>query len=202
MIQQFNRHQLIFGSISFYGGALVIFLSWVVIRAVLEMTMAFVYWHTWSPGNLALLVVNCLVGFGAWQWWRQGEKYLVFKDEPFHARLREHEGEEYVHIVTGPGDERVVGFRDLLAQVFFAGPKLMCAGAARYLSRIPESEDLEERMGFALEELRAKGTRQPALKYADKAEEVGALIRCGLVDFSLSKMLLKATSAAPPVSDQ
>jgi hypothetical protein len=93
------------------------------------------------------------------------------------------------------GNDGIVLLGDVFAQIFFAGPRLLCSGIAHICSRLPNDPDLEVRMREVLERLRTAKQWETAQVYRDHAEAVGALIRCGLVDFSASKSTMKAAPA-------
>lgn len=217
LIQEFNRRQAILGGLCIAGGVLILVIMWMVIDGIVGAISIF----TDSGGGRpmqgvspprqtphspvpAVLVITSVWAVGAWHWWSRGYRYRVFPDRLFVAGLRREQGEDIGPFAVGDDEEPVTGFRDLLAQILLGGPRLICTGAARIQSRLPNYPDLEQRMQTLLERLRAQAKWQPALAYADQAEEMGALLRLGLAEFSFSKMLVKAVSdkPAPPPPDE
>jgi hypothetical protein len=125
---------------------------------------------------------------GFWKW-RKGEGYRVFADTAFYVALSPESGgavmtQFYLH--------RVTGLAYLLSQLFLAGPWQLFTGLKRFRSLLPNDAALEMRMSELLAKLRAIGKWEPALKYQEHAKELGALIRCGLVEFSATKLTVKA----------
>ncbi len=193
MIQRFNREQMVSGLLSIGAGFLILLVTWAALRAVLSAANYITPFPDSAVGTLVLWLMAALVGVGWYQWWRMGDRFHIFKDEIFHAALRREHGDE-TNVVSLAEGEEVSGVVSLFAQIFLRGPRLIFTGIARLQSRFAENPEMEERMGRVLQLLGVSKKWQPALVYEEQAEELGALIRCGLVDFSASKMLLKAAS--------
>jgi hypothetical protein len=181
-------------------------LTWVVFRAVLGAATVVTMYSESSVSGIAGLITFGLLAFGAYRWWRAGDRYLVFKDELYLAAVRREQGDDSGPFAVGDEEQEVSGVIELFSQIFVGGPRLICTGIARIQSRLPDYLDLEARMGVLLERLRALKKWQPGMAYVDQAEELGALMRCGLVEFSSSKMIVKAVgekseSPAPEAED-
>jgi hypothetical protein len=197
MIQEFNRRQALTGGLLVAAGALIVWITWAVLRAVLSAASVLTPYSEATLGKPAGFITLGLVALGVYRWWRNGDRYRVFPDQLFLAGVRRERGEEVPPFATGDEEETVSGFTELMSQVFLGAPRLICNGAARIQSRLPNYPDLEQRMQTLLERLRALQKWQPAMPYAEQAEEMGALLRCGLAEFSLSKMVVKAVSDKP-----
>ncbi len=196
MIQRFNRVQTLSGIAQFVGGTLLLTVVWIAFRIAGQILHTFT--DSEGPRKFAAFVPALLLGLGGWRWWKGGERFRVFKDSAFHTALLQQRGQDDSIIVTGPGEHSIDGFRDFFAHIFLLGPWLVFNGVTMVLSRLPVLGDLEERMERMLQRLRLSGKWESAEHYSDYAEEVGALIRCSLVDFSPSKFILRAADGKNP----
>jgi hypothetical protein len=191
MIKRFNRQQIIFGILQFTAGIVFLLIAWVLFMYLAGFFMVLMPW-TWESSitakGVASYIVAILFAVGIRKWFVRGEQFRVFKDSAFHAALNENPESSLMQ----EGEDYGTGVMDIIGQFIFFGSRQICTAIARIRARLPESADLEERMGYALKQMREKGKWEDVAKYSDYAEEVGALIRCGLVDFSLSKLRLKA----------
>jgi hypothetical protein len=192
MIKRFNRQQIILGTLNLFAGAIILVIAWMFFRYTSRLLMSF-FWNQppVSPTVVAHAVTGILVLTGIMEWRRGEEGYRVFKDSAFYASLDHVSGgafmtQRYLHRVTGPAY--------IISQLFLAGPHQICRGVTRLRSLLPNHGDLEKRMEEVLGWLKASGEWQTALKYRDNAEEIGALIRCGRVDFSITKLRLRAVT--------
>jgi hypothetical protein len=145
-----------------------------------------------KAATIASLVAAATTLGGFWRWYSHKEGTRLFKDHAFYDCLELDFGATQTREL---GNEEIHDFSDLLGQIFFAGPRRICNGIARIRSRLPENGEFEEQMGYVLERLRAAKQWEPAIRYRDHAQEVGVLIRCGLVDFSPTKMTLRLATA-------
>jgi len=198
LIPEFNRRQAITGGLFMAAGAFIVWITWVALQAVFLASSILTQYSESKVDKIASTLTFASVVIGVVYWWRAGERYRVFRDQLFVAGLRREKGEDIGPFAVGDDEEPVTGIRDLMAQIFLSGPRLICTGVARIQSRLPDYPDLERRMQTLLEQLRAKPQWQLATAYADQAEEMGGLLRAGLAEFSLSKMLVKAVSDQPP----
>ncbi len=200
MIERFNREQAVFGGLFIGAGVLILLFTWMIVRAVLAAASVITLYPESSFRGFAALVPVALLVVGWYRWWRTGERYRVFKDKLFEAGVRRERGEDLGPFAVGDEEEAVSGIRELFAQILLGGPRLIFTGMARIQSRLPKFPDLEDRMRVLLELLRQTEKWQPAMLYVDQSEELGALMRCGLVEFSARKMLLKAVSDRPQLA--
>lgn len=193
MIRKFNRTQILLGGVNLVAGTVILWIAWWFFCYVDSVIRAR-FWHSvsaWSAtvatGAVLLLLVT---GF---RQWRRGEAgYQVFHDTAFYAALDPvTEGAA----VTQLSVHRVTGIAYLVSQFFLAGPRQICTGLTRLRSLLPHDPNLEARMSELLTRMRAIGKWDDAQKYEAEARELGALIRCGLVDFSRTKLRVKAAEA-------
>jgi hypothetical protein len=191
MIKDYNRRQLILGILQFAGGIVATLLVWVFFLYTSGFLMIFIP-ATWDSSITAKGVASwctaIVIVLAFLNWRRRGDQYRIFKDSAFRAFVIENPEGQYMK----EGEDFASGPFDIVKNVMFTGPQWLCTAVARILARLPQNTDLDERLAQALERLRASTKWQPAEHYADHAEEVGALIRLGLVDFSVSKGRLKA----------
>jgi hypothetical protein len=192
MIQRYNREQMLFGVLAIIGGIVILLVTWVFIRGICDfMTIL----SSKSPRTIASLVMSPIIVLGFRYWWVRGERYAILKDADFRASL----DPDYQGASRTEQDEQLIsGFSDLFAQVFYIGPRLICTGITRIYARLSPDADLEQRMASVLDRMRASTKWLPTETYVDHREEVAALIRLGLVDFSASKGRLKAAGPGAP----
>ncbi len=190
MIERYNREQLLRGVLNFVLGAIILGITWLFFRVVASVVLGSFWKHApISYDMMATGLTAAVFVSGAIQWARGGESYRVFKDTDFYASLD--------HVSTGAflvkhGVHRITGVAYLLSQIFLGGPWQICTGYTRLRSRLPNDPKLEARMREVLGWMRTSGQWETAMKYRDNAEELGALIRCGFVEFSATKMRVKA----------
>jgi hypothetical protein len=194
MISEFNRRQLIRGLVLLLAGIGTMGVVWLVCLFGAEIVHAFTPNPTFQPRNFATGVAVILAAVGAWRWYSRGQGAQIFRDHAFSEALN-------LDMATSQANESddvdVANYRDIFRQVIFIGPSLLCSGVAHWLSRMKPNPELEARMVTVLERIRATKKWQDAHHYRDQAEEVAALIRCGLVDFSPSKLRLKVAGLTP-----
>jgi hypothetical protein len=188
MVQRFNCHQILLGTLNVVIGFWIVVLAWFFFRYVTEIAFrAFWPGEPIPPTTVAYVICGLLLFTGIWQW-RRGEGYQVFADTPFYAAIGETESgamtQLYVH--------RVTGLACALSQIFLAGPRQLCTGITRFRFLLSTDPELERRMSELLASMRAIAQWEPATKYANQAVELGALIRCGFVEYSPTKMKVKA----------
>lgn len=188
MIQRYNREQMLFGVLAIIGGIVILLVTWVLVRGICDfMTIL----STKSPRAIASLVMSALIVLGFRYWWVRGERYAILKDADFRASL----DPDYQGASRTEQDENLVsGFGDLFAQIFYIGQRLICNGITRIYARLIPDPDLEQRMTSTLQRMRVSTKWLSTESYTDHREEVAALIRLGLVDFSASKGRLKAAT--------
>jgi hypothetical protein len=192
MIKRFNRQQIVIGILQFTAGMVLLLIPWLLMFWTASFLIGYVLWNSFlTEHQFASLGTAIFVFFGIRKWSRGGEGFPIFKDSAFHACLNLDPDAAFMR--EGDND-RVTDLSDLLSQILCSGPRFMCTAIARIHARLPEDSDLEERMGYAIERMQEEGEWEEASKYKDYAQEVGALIRCGLVDFSITRQQLKAVS--------
>jgi hypothetical protein len=190
MIKRFNRQQVIFCILQFTAGMALLLIPWVLLFWTATFLMGYVFWNFFlTESQVASLGTAIFVFVGIRKWSGGGEGFPIFKDAAFHACLNL---DPKAALMRERDNDRVTDLSDLLSQILCSGPRFMCTAMAHIHARLPEDPDLEERMSYAIERMRAKGEWEQASKYKDYAQEVGALIRCGLVDFSVTRQQLKA----------
>ena len=190
MIERYNREQLLRGVLNLVFGAVILAITWLFFRVVAGVVMGG-FWKQapLSYETAATVLMTIVFVSGAVQWARGGESYRVFKDTDFYASLDHVSAGAFM---TQRHVHRITGIAYVLSQVFLGGPWQICKGYARLRSRLPNDPKLEARMREVLGWMRTSGQWETAMKYRDNAEELGALIRCGLVEFSATKMRVKA----------
>lgn len=195
MIERYNRQQLIHGLLNLVLGAVILWITWMIFRGVAWVILTQFWKKPPVPlDTVALALTGIIFVSGVVQWARGAEGYQVFKDTVFHASLEHVSGGSYI---IDRYTRRVTGVAYLFSQLFLAGPWQVCKGVARLRSRLPNDPKLELRMREVLGWMRASGQWETAMKYRDNSEELGALIRCGLVEFSVTKGRVKAVPAKP-----
>jgi hypothetical protein len=195
VIERFNREQLIRAVLHFVLGGIILWITWWAFYWAAWLVMR-EFWKTTpvSVANVASALTGLVFVSGVVQWVRGGKGYQVFKDTPFYASIDHVSGGAFMmQLYT----HRITGLAYILSQLFLGGPWQICQGVARLRGRLPNDPKLELRMREVLGWMRASGQWETAMKYQDNSEELGALIRCGLVEFSATKGRVKAVPAKP-----
>ncbi len=195
MIERYNRTQLRKGGVNLLLGAAILGITWLFFRFAAGLVLHS-FWKgapvsapTVAHGLTALVFVAGVV-----QWARGPEAYRVFTDTVFHAALEPVSGGA---VMLQRKTLPIAGIGYVLSQIFLAGPWQICTAVARFRALLPKDPLLEARMREVLGWMRTSGQWETAIKYRDNAQELGALIRCGMVEFSETKMRVKAVPAKP-----
>jgi uncharacterized membrane protein YbhN (UPF0104 family) len=191
MIRRFNRGQIVAGIVGIFIGFLFLFLAWLLVLVCTLFTLAILNLQ-WNATLLGSCLALAIAGCGAWYWLARREGARVFKDHAFYDSLQLDLGIQQGQEL---GNDGIVLLGDVFAQIFFAGPRQICTGIAHICARLPSDPDLENRMREVLGLLQTANHWETAQVYRDQAQAVGALIRCGLVDFSTTKSSMKAAPA-------
>ena len=186
MISRYNRSQLMLAVVRLVGGTVCFFLAYLFFRYV----PAFISGQFGFPLTPAMAQV--IAGFGllavalsGYRTWKNQGGLQSYHESAFYHDLSAADSggayftEQYIQRVTGPAY--------VLSQVFLAGPLWVLKAWTLFASRIPASNELEDRLGKVLATLKAANKWQSINDYPDHCTEILYLAQMGLIDFSASK---------------
>jgi hypothetical protein len=188
VIRRYNTSQIVKGLLRIGLGAVAFWLAFIFFRFAAEIFFERFGVKGYSPAQVAAVCTVLMGASGLWQWVKGGERSTFTDSVLYDMNWLAHDLDPFRRSIAS----QVPGLSYALAQVFIAGPLQVLKGVAMLCSLLPVSGDLEARMLRLLEEMRAVSGWQDARKYADHGEELGALIRCGAIEFSATKGRVKA----------
>ncbi len=185
MIAAFNRHQTLLAAFNCLLSAIAVVATFVFFLAATAMVMKG-FGFKGPPGLPFWVASVCLLFvmvFGIFEF-RRGGGHHGYHESDLYPGFDLSTGSGYlanhrVQEVTAPAY--------ILSQIFLAAPMQLMKGIDRIQSRIPETEDLERRLDSLLREVNATPKWHPLLTYANRAEEIGYLIRMEKIQFSPNK---------------
>lgn len=188
VIRRYNTSQIVKGLLRIGLGVVAFWLAFVFFRFAAERLLEWLGVKGYSPAQIAAVCTVLLGLTGFRQWVKGGEGSTFTESVLYDMNWLAHDLDPFRSSIVS----QVPGLAYALSQVFMAGPLQVLKGVAMLRSLLPASGDLEARMLRLLEEMRAVSGWQDARKYADHGEELGALIRCGAIEFSATKGRVKA----------
>lgn len=189
MIAAFNRRQALLAALNGFLGVAAAAATFVFFH--LATTMISRGFGFDGPPGLALgVAAACLVFvtiFGVFEF-RRGGGHCGYHESDLYPGF---------DLSTGSGHfanyrvQQVTAPAYLLSQVFLAAPMQLMRALERLCSRIPESADLEQRLGSLLREVNATPKWHPLRTYAARSREIAHLIRMDQVQFSPNKGMVR-----------
>ena len=187
MIKRYNRYQILVALLAIAGGLICCFFA----------AMFFRYVPAWAMKQFGLGVsvetawMICALGLLAlfssgYSLWKKGGGLKSFGESAFYFEALatgETGGAYEVNRRLG----QVTGTSHALSQFFLAGPLMLFNAATRFANLISFSALREERMGQALDKLRAANKWQGLEEHEGWEEEIRYLAQVGAVDFGVPK---------------
>jgi len=189
MIHEYNGKQNLKALMSFIGG----FFSCICSYFFFFLTIKFISWQYGFELSKSLphlcgalgLLATWISGYKIWKnkggliGYHESAFYHNFGDETAGAIVTDH----YLHRVTGPAYA--------LSQTFLAGPIWILGGFTLLKSKIPFSETLDSNLSRVLKELREIRKWQGFIDHPSSREEILYLAQMGLIDFSVTREVVR-----------
>lgn len=186
MIRRYNRSQLLFSVVSLIGGSFCFFLAYLFFRYVPAFISSSFRFPLTTVTAEALAALGLLaVALSGYRTWKNKGGLQSYHESAFYHDLSPADTggayftEHYLQRVTGPAY--------VISQTFLAGPLWLLKAWTLFASRIPFSNELEERLATVLAVLKAADKWQSINDYPADRTEILYLAQMGFIDFSAHK---------------
>jgi hypothetical protein len=188
MIRRFNFKQnlraiIAFASSIFAYGIAALFVGWVL--WLLEGSLKVQSW--WWP--VGVFGFWCAMTWSGWQRWKAGLGHYGADESLGYLNLDESNAGAWE---VQNKAASLTGCAYVLSQIFLAGPLQALKAGYLLRSRLPTDALTEQRLMELLERVRAKGSWHGIENWVGSENDISALIRLGLVEFSSTKGRIRA----------